>query len=168
MIGTSVAVTGDMLSGLDNIVKNAESVLRAGGYAGANIIRNQAIINASSGDPQKITGTLARNIIVKRRDEDSDGPNRQVYIVTVRKGKFNTEGDAFYANFVEEGHAFIKKKQKGTSWKSHRDAMAQEYGTSTVPAHPFLRPAWESLKGVVMTIMKDSMASKISESNVSK
>ena len=165
MIDPKITVSGDMLSGLDNLLTNAESVLRSGGFAGADIIRNQAIINASSGDPQKITGTLARNIIVKRREEASDGGNRQTYIVTVRKGKFEVEGDAFYANFVEEGHNKSKKKAKGVSWKSHREAMAQEFGDSKTPAHPFLRPAWESLKGVVFTIMRDRMAAKIYELN---
>lgn len=161
MASVESKLTGDLFAALDRLAaQDGESILRAGGYAGADLIRNQAIRNAQK---SVVTGVLQRNIIVKRREEKSDGANRQTYIVVVRKGKFNTEGDAYYANWVEEGHKVVGKKAKGVTWKAHRAAAAAEYGNSTVPAHPYMRPAWDSLKGEVIAAMRAGMERKFTE-----
>jgi HK97 gp10 family phage protein len=133
-------VTGDMTSALEKMLgSDAEAVLRAGGYAAASVYRDEAIriVPVDS-------GTIQRNIIVKRIEERSDGPTRQVYYVTVRKGKFNVEGDAYYWRWVEYGHSYVRRKKKGVSWKMHRLLNELEYGTSSSPAQPFMRPAYDS------------------------
>jgi hypothetical protein len=90
----SFKFSGDIVEALDKLGAAAgESTLRAGGFAGAKLIRDEAQRNAPV-----ISGVLKANIIVKRREEDSIGNTRQVYIVTIRKGKMNEEGDAYYGN----------------------------------------------------------------------
>ena len=156
-----VALTGDLLSGLEKLEAAAgEAILRAGGFAGADLIRNQAVLNAQK---NAITHVLERNIIVKRRNEKSDGAKKQTYIVVVRKGKMNTEGDAFYGLWVEEGHNIVGRKAKNVTWKAHRAAAKAEYGNSRVPAHPYMRPAWESLKGNLLEVMRAQMSKKFKE-----
>lgn len=165
MVGNSVnmKLTGDVFSGLNALAaEKGEAMLRAGGYAGASLLRDEAVINAKK---NAITHVLERNIIVKRRDEKSDGAKSQTYIVVVRKGKVNSEGDAYYANWVEEGHKIVGKKAKGVTWKAHRAAAAMkaEFGNSQVPAHPYMRPAWTSLKGSVIEVMRSAMERKFKE-----
>lgn len=155
-----IKFTGDVFKGLNALsAKGGELMLRSGGFAGAAVLRDQAVKNAQK---SVVTGILQKNIIVKRREEKSDGAFRQNYIVVVRKGKFNVDGDAYYANWVEEGHKIVGKKPKGVTWKVHR-AAAAEYGSSRVPAYPYMRPAWDSLKGSLIEVMRTAMAAKYKE-----
>jgi HK97 gp10 family phage protein len=132
-----------------------EPALRAIGFAGAEIFRDEAKRNAAS---HVKTGILYNNIIVKRLEEESDGAQRQAYLVTVRKGRYNGS-DAFYWKWVEGGHRFVPRKKKGKTWKAHRAAAALEYGTASAPAYPFMRPAYESQKGNAI----DAMTKKLQE-----
>jgi HK97 gp10 family phage protein len=139
-----------------------EPALRAVGFAGAEIFRDEAKRNAQS---HAKTWTIWRNIIVKRLEEESDGAHRQVYLVTVRKGEYGGD-DAFYWRFVEYGHKFVPKNKnisaksgKKFGWKAHRAAAELEYGTATVPAYPYMRPAYESRK----TGAIDAMTKKLQE-----
>ncbi|NHZ81831.1 hypothetical protein F2P44_21495 [Massilia sp. CCM 8695] len=111
-----------------------EPTLRAAGFAGAAVIRDEAKRNAMA---HQRTGTLARSIVVKRLVEESDG-KRQAYLVTVRGGKSNAGGDAFYWRFLE-------------------------FGTAHSPAYPFLRPAYESKKQAAVDAMTRTLAQKIKE-----
>lgn len=141
-----------------------ERALRRAGFAGADVFRTQAKINANA---NRKTGTIVKNIIVKRIEEESDGDERQVYLITVRAGKFNREGDAFYWRFVERGHKFVPRnprRGKGANWKAHRAAAELEYGSSRVPAYPFMRPAFESHKHVAIEAMKLAVSHEILES----
>lgn len=141
--------------------------LRAAGFAGAEVFREAAMENAVKNAK---SGTIYRNIIVKRLEEEASD-RRQAYIVTVRSGKFNTEGDAFYWRFVEHGHKFVPrnpKKGKGANWKAHRAAAALEFGTAKVGAKPFMRPAYESHKDAAIAAMQAKLAEKIAEKLGSK
>jgi CRISPR/Cas system-associated protein Cas5 (RAMP superfamily) len=144
-----------------------ESALRAAGVAGADVFREEAKRNLIANGSVD-TGTILRNIIMKRREEDSDGNKRQSYIVTVRKGKFNVEGDAFYARFVEDGHKFVrrntkisKKTGKKIGWKAHRAASEREYGTASAAAKPFMRPAFSSSQDEAIGAMKSALSAAI-------
>lgn len=111
--GTSMSGDFDKaLSKLGGAVN--ESVLRDVAYTGADIFRDEAQARA----PVR-KGVLKANVIVKHLEEDADGGKLQAYKVTVRSGKFNTEGDAFYWRWVE-------------------------FGTSKMAARPFMRPAYEA------------------------
>lgn len=141
-----------------------EPALRAVGFAGAEIFRDQAKRNAQS---HIQTGTIYRNIIVKRLQEESNGGEKQVYLVTVRKGNYGG-GDAFYWRFVEHGHKFVPENKKVSrrtgrkiGWAAHRRAAELEYGTATVPAYPFMRPAYESKKAAAVNAMTAKLAEQM-------
>ena len=150
--------------------KLAEAVgqegLRAAGFAGAEVFRDQAKANAQK---SKKTGVLQRNIIVKRLEEDASD-RKQVYLVTVRSGRFGADGDAFYWRFVEEGHLFVRrkasslKKESITKRRKEAKALAEaEFGSSRVAAQPFMRPAYESKKQEAIKAMQAKLAEKIKE-----
>jgi hypothetical protein len=73
-----------------------EEVLRAATFAGAEVFREAAKRNEQA---HIRSGTTYRSVIVKRLEEESDGHLRQVYKVTVRKGRYSGD-DAFYFRFV--------------------------------------------------------------------
>jgi homoserine dehydrogenase len=164
MINFDVSSLTEAVVDTVNQVKNSidEPALRAVGFAGAEVFREEAKRNAQS---HIKTGTLWRSIIVKRAEEQSDGGMKQVYIVTTRKGRFGGE-DAFYSRFVERGHKFVpknknvsKKTGRTIGWAAHRRAAELEYGSSTVPAYPYMRPAYEAKKGSAV----DAMTEKLKE-----
>jgi HK97 gp10 family phage protein len=162
MLSIGAKIDGDLTAGFDKLIEAAgESTLRATGVAGARVIQAQAIANTARFEHP--TGIIKKNIIIKRLEEESKDNQTQSYIVTVRTGKHNVEGDAFYWDFVERGHAFVPRNPTSKNWKAHREAAKAEYGTSTVPAKPFMRPAFESKKGAALEAMKKRMAEKISE-----
>lgn len=139
-----------------------EQMLRAVGFAGAEVFRDEAKHNAQS---HAKSFTIYRNIIVKRLEEESDEHRRQVYLVTVRKGNYGG-GDAFYWRFVEYGHKFVPKNTKVSArtgkkigWAAHRAAAALEYGTASAPAYPYMRPAYDSKKQAAT----DAMSKKLQE-----
>jgi HK97 gp10 family phage protein len=111
----AASVGGDWESGLAKLeAAVSESVLRDVAYTGADILRDEAQARA----PVR-SGVLRANVIVKHLDEEAEEGKRQSYKVTVRSGKFNAEGDAFYWRWVE-------------------------FGTSKMAARPFMRPAYEA------------------------
>lgn len=140
-----------------------EPTLRAVGFSGADIFRSEAKANAQS---HIQTGTLHRNIIVKRVEEESDGSVRQVYIVTVRRGPRGGD-DAYYARWVEKGHKYVPpntnlgKRGKKVNWEAHRRAAELEYGTATVPAYPYMRPAYESRKRDAVDVMTQTLVEQL-------
>ncbi len=105
---------------------------------------------------------LYNNIIAKRLEEESSD-RKQVYLVTVRSGKFGTEGDAFYWRFVEDGHKFVRRTKPKQTLKAARKASELEYGTATVPGYPFMRPAYESKKKEAIAAMQAKLAEKINK-----
>lgn len=138
-----------------------EDVLRATGFAGAEVYREEAKRNALA---HAKTFTIHRNIIVKRLEEHSDGKVRQVYLVTVREGGYGGN-DAYYWRFVEQGHKFVPKNTRVSTrtgrtvgWKAHRRAAELEYGTASAPAYPFMRPAYESKKQHAADVMTRTLS----------
>jgi HK97 gp10 family phage protein len=139
-----------------------ESTQRELGFTGAAIFREGAKHNARK---HAKTYTIFNSIIVKRLEEESDGGNRQAYLVTVRKGRYGG-GDAFYWRFVEEGHKFVPKNKnvsaktgKTIGWAAHRRATELEYGNARVPAYPFMRPAYSNKRDEAL----NSMTAKLKE-----
>ena len=146
----------------------SESTLRTVGFTGAEIFRDEAKRNALA---HVQTGTIFRNIIVKRLEGESDGGNKQVYLVTVRQGEYGG-GDAFYWRFVEDGHKFVPrntnrnpKNGKKAGWREHRAAAALEFGSARAPAYPFMRPAYESRKAVAVDAMTRTLAEQLARNS---
>jgi HK97 gp10 family phage protein len=139
-----------------------EQMLRAVGFAGAEVFRDGAKHNARS---HAKTYTIFNSIITKRLEEESDSGQRQVYLITVRKGNYGGQ-DAYYWHFVEGGHRFVPRNTRISArtgrkigWAAHRRAAELEYGSRSVPAHPFMRPAYDS--GKVAAV--DAMSKKLQE-----
>lgn len=157
----SFNISGDAFAGLDKLAASVgEGVLRATGYAGAQVF--QAEVKRNTSKFKKPTGVIAKNIIVVRATEDSDSNQKQTYLVTVRTGKENPQ-DAYYWKWVEDGHNIVRRKPKSKTWKAHRAAEKAEFGSSTVPATPFVRPAYESVKDQALQAMRARLAEKLKE-----
>ena len=151
----------EAINGIENLrIAMGEQTLRATGYAGARIFQIQAILNAAK---SRKTGILINNIIIKRPEEKCDGGNYQTYIVTVRTGKKNVEGDAYYWRWVEDGHKIVGRKAKFVSWKQHREAAQAEYGTKRVPPHPYMRPAYYDRQEAAIKAMEEKLKEKIQQ-----
>jgi len=142
----------------------SEEALRATGFSGAELFRAEAKRNAAGNAK---TWNLYNNIIIKRLEEDCNGAERQVYLVTVRAGKKGPAG-AFYWRFVERGHKFVprnkkvsKKSGKKMGWNAHRLAAELEYGNATAPAYPFMRPAYHTKRQSAVDAMTKTLAEQI-------
>lgn len=145
-----------------------EATLRAVGFAGADLFRDQAKQNALS---NKKTGMLFDSIIVKRVEEESDGGKVQVYLVTVRSGGAGRNG-AYYWRWVENGHRFVPKNKnisqrtgRKIGWAAHRRAAELEYGNARVRAYPYMRPAYESRKHDAVDLMTRTLAEQLARNS---
>lgn len=165
MIKFDTSAFEEAMTATKNTITEAmgESTLRAVGFAGAEIFRDQAKQNSLK---HRQTGLLYDSIITKRLEEYSDGGRRQAYMVTVRNGTASNPG-AFYWRFVEFGHKFVPRNNKRgktgrtVGWKAHRKAAELEYGTASAPAYPFMRPAYESKKQEAVDVMTRTLAEQI-------
>jgi HK97 gp10 family phage protein len=101
----------------------ARNTLRRAVSAGAVPIRDEAKVRA-----RKKTGEMARDIQIKR-EKDTKGEMSAKYSVYVRTGKKSR----------------LSGRARGVD-KNSFYWIFQELGTSKMPAHPFLRPAFESRK----------------------
>ena len=161
----SIKLSGDAFEGLEKLSEAlGENTLRAAGYAGAKVFQEEAIANTAKF--KEPTGVIKRNIIVKRAEEESEGAKRQTYRVVIRKGKMNKEGDAYYGQFVESGHKIVRRKPKNKTWKAHRSAEAVEFGSSKVPAKPFIRPAYASKRKAALEAMRAKLAERLKENGL--
>jgi len=59
-----------------------------------------------------------------------------------------------YVNETDAAIAVVSVKKSAVS-------LAQEFGTSKISAHPFLRPAMQENAGTVLTVLKSQLASRI-------
>lgn len=163
------SLTSAVQQTVDQVRRGAgEETMRATGFAGAELFREEAKRNALG---HAKTYTIYRSIIVKRLEEESDGGNRQSYLVTVRSGQYNGS-DAFYWRFVEEGHKFVPRNKKVSpktgrtiGWAAHRKAAELEYGTASAPAYPFMRPAYESKKHAAVDVMTRTLKEQIARNS---
>lgn len=111
----------------------ARNGLRAAVNAGATIIKKDA-----QGRARVDTGALKANLYQKQIREQS-GPMQQTFYVGVRRGVAKYANNAANRRAGNAGKAY---KNDGSTfyWRF------LEFGTSTLAAHPFLRPAFESQK----------------------
>jgi HK97 gp10 family phage protein len=133
-----------------------EKTLRAAGFAGAEVFRDEVIMAAP-----KDTGFLKSQIGVVRATEKSDGENVQTYLVKVLT--FATK----YANTKANVRAG-RVTQSGISLKKYQQTDAFywrffEFGSSKMAARPFIRPSFDSKKDEALRAMRTKLAEKISE-----
>lgn len=113
-------------------------------FAATKIVRDEARLRAPVD-----TGKLQRNIVAFRDPDPRSSGVTEAYYITWRKGRrrgqkrrkdlatANSDKDAYYGRFVE-------------------------FGTSKMPARPFLRPAFEALKDQALQKFKNELARQIS------
>lgn len=135
---------------LDSLPKEIQGrPLKSAVSAGAKVILDEAISKAPVGE----TGNL-RKSLYRYRSRSQSTKGKETYLVGVRKGKgiygntrlnrrmgrvgkkYTTQGEAYYWRFIE-------------------------FGTSKMPAHPFLRPAFESQKERAVQIIKERLGKAI-------
>ncbi len=124
-------------------------ILKGACATGAAVFKDQVTANALR---VADTGTLARAVYMTRLSSECD-QNNERWIVGVRRGKTigknkrENKNDAFYAAWVEYGHL---TRTPGLTAKQHRKAResgtAESLGAKVVPAHPFMRPAFDTKK----------------------
>lgn len=118
--------------------------LRRALFAATKLMRDDAQARAPVD-----TGRLRRNVIAFRdRDPRSSGVTEQ-YAITFRRGK----------QFRERG-----RRGYHTSSRGDKDAFYGrwiEFGTSKMPAQPFLRPAFEANKQASAELFRTKLASAI-------
>ena len=161
--------------------KIAKNCLRVSIAAGAALMRDAVkekaplLTGPTWGDHQP-PGTLKRSVIIKHVPELSND-YQQTYKVTVRQGKKyqgqtkkkNKSQDAFYARWVEYGHWYVPPNpnsvisangvKHGTNWSQHRASNHAIW----IPAHPFMRPAWDTNNQKALEAIKIKMGQRIEE-----
>lgn len=98
------------------------------------------------------TGTLKQNIITTAERHPQDG--RIEMRVTVRAK----------ARAYKSSSATIRKGLVGVEYQHYGPlfyARFLEFGTSRMPAYPFLRPAWDQLKGALPEMIRVDLATAI-------
>lgn len=157
MLKVDAKLVFDFDSALDKLTAAVgENTLRAAGFAGAAVFRDEVIRAAP-----KDTGFLSQQVGVIRATEKSDGAVVQTYLVKVRGGQIK------YANTRRNRRAG-RITQAGESLKTYEQTDAFywrffEYGSSKMAARPFIRPSYESKKGEALQAMKTKLAEKINE-----
>lgn len=147
------------------IPQNMEGkVLQAALAAGTKLVYEDARVNAVRGGafPKMVTGTL-HGAIYHARSKFDNSPTFESRVVGVRKGKRAAKKgrDAWYARLVEYGHRKASGKggrlvrdsraltEKGLARYAAKRSGGRIKGTASfgdVPAHPFMRPAWDKNK----------------------
>ena len=126
----------------------ARKSLRGAVNAGASVIKKEAQLRAP-----KLTGALAKNFYQKQIKEASTVLS-QTFYVGVRSGL------ARYAKTKAN-------KKAGRAGKVYKDSGATfywfflEFGTSKMPARPFLRPAFESRKNDAVTAIGEKIRTEL-------
>ncbi len=129
--------------------------LKSALVAGAKEIKKEAISMA----PVK-TGRMRNAIYVKKMGKPN--PFQENVIVGVRSGKKLQKRnlDAFYWKFIEFGHL---TRPKGKARTKNGRISAITDGAKMIPAHPFVRPAFESAKGRAIERFKTVLSDFISK-----
>ncbi len=115
--------------------KVARNALRSAVNAGATKIRKQAQQNAPMD-----SGLLKKNIY-QRQIREASGPERQTFAVGVRSGRARNKDGS--------------KKELPYYWRF------MEFGTSKLPAAPFLRPAFDAQKDAAIQAIADKLDERI-------
>lgn len=115
--------------------KVARNALRSAVNAGATQIRKQARLNAPVD-----SGLLKKNIYQKQ-SRSASGPEKQTVVVGVRSGRVRNKDGS--------------KKELPYYWRF------MEFGTSKMPAAPFLRPAFDTQKDAAIQAIADKLDERI-------
>ncbi|MFW8564845.1 HK97-gp10 family putative phage morphogenesis protein [Orrella sp. 11846] len=156
------------IRGIDNVVKTLNSlppeiVSQRGGPAalslakGARMIRDQARTNILSGVAARgnvSTGLLAKNIMVTRARRGPQGFNGERYLVRVRPKVAHYAGNRRNVRLGRAGKAYLTQ---GPAYYGR----FLEYGTSKMPAYPWLRPAVQQKGRAAIEVITQDLDNRI-------
>ncbi|ACE75750.1 P10 [Xanthomonas phage phiL7] len=138
-----------VLAGLDLLKEHTESVTRTMAFETAAAVRDSA-----KGFVKSKTGNLKKSIYAAYVKEDSTD-TRHVYAVSWARGKSKGGGNGNHGHLLEYGH--WRKNVLVRTADGHWIATKEKLDTPVrVPARPFLRPGWDSVKGRLPTIAADA------------
>jgi HK97 gp10 family phage protein len=120
--------------------------LRSAVSAGAKVIVDEAKRLA----PQGETGNL-RKALYRYRSRSQSSRGQETFLVGVRKGKKNYVDSAKNRRLNRVGKKYTVEGE-AYYWRFI------EFGTSKMPARPFLRPAFESKKNQAVETIKNRLA----------
>lgn len=151
---TKITVTGldDLLRRMHDLDRKVRrKIIRSAALAGANVIKKQAQQNApvKTGDLKVSIGTRRSR---KFSSEVQGYEQRDIGIFKVKGGKFaNT---ARNRRLGRVGKTF-KVEPPSFYWRF------QEFGTTKMAAHPFLRPAFDTQKQVAVNATVQKLKTEI-------
>ena len=135
-------------------IKAEKKVLRAAMRQAANVIRDAVRSKA----PRK-TSLLQKKITTVSARAKRGTIRVQVRANARKVSRSYPEGYP-YGRSVESGHGFpgTRKRLHG---KSRSQLAKEEFGTSQVRAHPFMRPAWDQSKETVLARLGEEIGKGI-------
>ncbi len=134
--------------------KIAANGLRAATFAGAAVIREAT--KRSHPEFRNKTGTLEAAIIAAKRRSTDEA--KVTYRVTVRKAK-----KTVYTNNARNRALKRVGKRRLVGVTASVYGRFLEFGTSRMPAHPFLRPAFIANQSAALEAMKARLAKAIEQ-----
>lgn len=120
---------------LDQIGKSAGEFARPAAYAGASVLYSEARFRAP----------------VSKSGHWFYGTHQKYWI------ERGTLKNSIYHVYSKDNSTDGKRATYHISWnyKKAPHGFMVEYGTSRAPAHPFLRPAYDAVKDLSLTVAKD-------------
>lgn len=152
------------VSGLDGIRNALNSIVpqHFQGVALQKMLKAAAapIIKDAQARAPVLTGTMKADIFSFKDRSSTD--TSQVLGISVRTGKRanKTHGDAYYWVWIEYGHAEITTDGRtlGTAATGYFGKTVKAY-----PAHPFMRPAYESQKYASLQAFQDAAGLQLTQ-----
>jgi HK97 gp10 family phage protein len=168
---------GWQMDGLEGLIQELERlpdrmqarIMKGAVATGASVIRKAAIALApvstfegANGKTGKQAqnfppGTLKRSIYQIRLTDECTRDD-EAWKIDVRIGSRNLKSGrragAYYATFVEYGHGARQPKPKAGTGKAD-GKQAPHIGIGHVPAHPFMRPAFERESTAALVAMQE-------------
>jgi len=98
------------------------------------------------------TGTLKQNIITTAERKPQDGRIEMRVTVRAKARAYKSS-----SRTIRQGLVGLEYQHYGPLFY----ARFLEFGTSKMPAYPFLRPAWDELKGALPELIRADLAAAI-------
>jgi HK97 gp10 family phage protein len=140
------------LEGFDEFEQQLKAI--AEGFRGDLVARNTLVPSAKIA-MESVFNTAQTRAPVGDKPRDANNPFHMRDTIRL-DARIPSEKDrrSEYVNETDAAIAVVSVKKSAVS-------LAQEFGTSKISAHPFLRPALQENAGAVLNVLKSQLASRI-------
>jgi HK97 gp10 family phage protein len=140
------------LEGFDEFEQQLKAI--AEGFRGDLVARNTLVPSAKVA-MESVFNSAQTKAPVGDKPRDANNPFHMRDTIRL-DARIPSEKDrrSEYVNETDAAIAVVSVKKSAVS-------LAQEFGTSKIAAHPFLRPALQENAGVVLNVLKSQLASRI-------